>query len=258
MKGERCRAGSSLVCEEHQRGQGLTSSKMAYNLRQESMYQLQNLHMKLKIRKENVVLNFLTTTLPCRICLALYILLINYGCKAYNVTNVPIDSTIEWSSERPLKWSDFQSKKIVDSVFYAYTSTEVHYKWASLDGKWNFTIRAFFIPYKSWSRTEIDTMLLKHEQVHFDITELVARRMRAYINDLEVTDRNLDSALSVLHKIFKQRNELSEQYDSETMHGTKANTQQKWNEWVAKQLAELKEYQLLPKVVPNGGRKKKR
>ena len=169
MKGERCRAGSSLVCEEHQRGQGLTSSKMAYNLRQESVYQLQNLHMKLKIRKENVVLNFLTTTLPCRICLALYILLINYGCKAYNVTNVPIDSTIEWSSERPLKWSDFQSKKIVDSVFYAYTSTEVHYKWASLDGKWNFTIRAFFIPYKSWSRTEIDTMLLKHEQVHFEV-----------------------------------------------------------------------------------------
>jgi hypothetical protein len=157
---------------------------------------------------------------------------------------LPTDSIIEWQSHRLLKESDF--KGVVDLAdFDALTFTRVSYFSITYPkGKYSFFVKASFFPNKSWKRSQMSPMLLMHEQVHFNIAELVARRVRAHVRGAEIDNHNFDQYVLEIDEIIKERHMLGDKYDQETFHGQIENQQLEWQKNIDEQLAELKEYEL--------------
>jgi hypothetical protein len=159
------------------------------------------------------------------------------------------DSLVEWLSKRPLKESDFKSGNF-DNDYEALTSVRIRYRYETSNGKLNSVeIKAFFLPYKSWFKPKLNSTLLNHEQIHFDIAELFARKMRAYVSAIDSKKNDVTCIVHALDSIIVKSHEFDDEYDRSTSHGTNAKIQREWNEKIAKELAELKEYELLPKVV---------
>ncbi len=88
---------------------------------------------------------------------------------------------------------------------------------------------------QSWNAQPNNARLLDHEQGHFDLAELNARRMRQNIaklltgaglvgkgRDRAAADANLEELLRARLKVFNDRDvQDQEQYDQITRHGTK-------------------------------------
>src|SRR5579871_6965376 len=85
--------------------------------------------------------------------------------------------TIAWDSATRLTWADFRGKADNNSSFSASTASGIVYKF-SMDGEgYSDSITAVFYPNESWVRIRDDKYLI-HEQGHFDITEIFARKLR--------------------------------------------------------------------------------
>ncbi len=155
---------------------------------------------------------------------------------------------IDWQ-EKSLEWSDFAGIPDKNSSFYASTNSGISYSWSlnSSEGKtaFLFKVEAFFYPDFSWVKPGKDShLLLAHEQLHFDITELHGRQLRKMMTSY-VTDPKTDLK-KVLERIY-QKNESSrrimqEKYDRETRHGQNEEAQTQWEIFVDAEMAKLKEY----------------
>jgi hypothetical protein len=94
---------------------------------------------------------------------------------------------------------------------------------------------------------------LAHEQVHFDLTEYLARRLSRELRELTVEgpERSQPLEQELLQAVegrYQQTvvelQHLQEQYDGETSHGQKSGAQKKWVEQAAKLLASEPPYEL--------------
>ena len=103
-------------------------------------------------------------------------------------TLVSAQEKLAWNENRQLAWDDFQSKDIpISSKAAATTFCGISYLLNSSTKKFTarqVKIEAFFVPSKSWAHKDHKTdFVLMHEQSHFDIAELFARRFRKLISD---------------------------------------------------------------------------
>ena len=95
------------------------------------------------------------------------------------------DEVIYWSSDYRLTWNDFLGKPRFDyeSISALTSSGIIHYNGCK-DGKITFKVQAYFEKNESWVKEEALTdHHLIHEQIHFDITELAARRLRKSLKE---------------------------------------------------------------------------
>lgn len=95
-----------------------------------------------------------------------------------------------WSANQPLRFDDFEGRRKTGDTIFIYrnakpdvhrlgtisTAIDVHVK--KERKRTTFTIRAVMNPHASWIRAEGDSITLRHEQGHFDITEIYTRVMR--------------------------------------------------------------------------------
>ncbi len=153
------------------------------------------------------------------------------------------DNVIVWSKSRKLTWNDFQGKISNDKtheVINVYKESEedaarsrvaiaLYYQ---CDGsKANHTVRAEFEKNNSWYYPKHNTdAVLSHEQLHFDITELYARKLRAKLASLK-NPCDKSSVGTVYQANENAFVEFMKQYDIETSHGV---NKQKQSEWEAK------------------------
>ena len=94
---------------------------------------------------------------------------------------------------------------------------------------------------------------LAHEQLHFDITEVHARRLVRELGVIEVSGSGASPALrgqllEAVAKIYDRTIQdlfrMQRQYDGETTHGTRRGKQKKWSARVAELLAGEQPYEL--------------
>lgn len=200
-------------------------------------------------------------------CLAAIALFLTAGCMAANTPQPPDptpqetidaqiakDNAIRWSARRPLTWGDFQGKgpDRNDSVA-AETAYTILHGVRCVGSKFDFTVVAAFRPRDSWVklpmlRTPADnTRALKHEQAHFDLAEVHARRIRRYYAELTAPCRLSSSDLSdAAHRMERDQKAAQEQYDDETDHGRNAAQQAKWEKSVATDLTSLAKFAAAP------------
>jgi len=149
-----------------------------------------------------------------------------------------------------LTWEDFKGQvplKYKESDEGAGASLKLIYN-KTLDKKNNIPfieIKAYFIRTESFVKKEAKTnIILKHEQIHFDIAELYARLFRKEIKETVFNDIN--NAIKSVSKMYKHYLKdliiFQNLYDKETSHSTNLQKQIEWNEKIEKQLKELEQY----------------
>jgi len=162
-----------------------------------------------------------------------------------------------WAADDPLVWADFQASA-VGGRFAAQTvwswqsqnrmlvncSQAPAQLWrcvASLD---NPVVQAIFLKEFSWvtASGRLSRDLLAHEQGHFDLVEVYARRMTVDLQVLDVTVENEDrlqaeteafngldgAAQGLINQWSEQAIAEQERYERETNHGTVRSAQTRW------------------------------
>lgn len=157
------------------------------------------------------------------------------------------DEAISWAARRPLTWTDFKGRApTAASQVVAETAYTLIQGAVCTGSKFDFRVVAAFRPKDSWVRpamlrTAADSAhALKHEQTHFDITEIHARRLRRYFSELMAPCRMSTSDLEAsAARIGRDEKAAQAQYDAETDHGRATTQQTRWEKDVAGQLVAL-------------------
>lgn len=148
----------------------------------------------------------------------------------------------EWSANRRLTWADFQGPPDLRSEAVATTATVVDYQMSCTGNDFTWQIVSRFMPRASWVKSSHlvlrqSAQTLLHEQAHFDLSEVHARRARETLrrlsNPCALTDDEQNALITGFHQ---QANTLQLQYDRETAHGTDPGRQREWEvrveEWL--------------------------
>ena len=114
-------------------------------------------------------------------------------------------------------------------------------------GTLDIEIVAEFYPNSSWVKPNRKlASLLKHEQGHFDITELYVRKMRKAIRDAHVgceDDVKAEVAgKEILRLLDREWEKAEKQYDAETKDGSDIVRQNAASEKIASELKALELY----------------
>src|SRR5690242_9054287 len=88
--------------------------------------------------------------------------------------------TIHWRPTYQLKWNDFKAAPDKSAPFAAQTDCSISYAYTFQNNVFSVSVISYFNRNRSWAKnkTTSDSSLLKHEQGHFNINELFARKMR--------------------------------------------------------------------------------
>lgn len=157
----------------------------------------------------------------------------------------PASDTLFYHTTRKLRWTDFTATPPLRGKSGAVAYTSFAYEGKSLLKKdtlqINLILQVFFVKSSSWVKPIVrDAEGLAHEQLHFDITWLVALRYQQRIKNMELTVEDYDSIIQYQYiESFREMNKLQDAYDAETNHGQDPIAQQKWKRTVADALATL-------------------
>lgn len=152
--------------------------------------------------------------------------------------------TKEWNT--PLTWCDFQGRPNASATSHALTNMgiTVEYSWKDLKEciQLTYQVRSVFNSLYSWVKEgKKSDHLLMHEQTHFDITELHARKIRKFFSEHNFDKRKVRMTIDQkLDELQRLNHHTQEEYDRETRHGTHKKQQL---EWTRKIKAELKLYE---------------
>lgn len=150
------------------------------------------------------------------------------------------DNVIVWSKTRKLTWNDFQGNISHDKThetINVYKESEedaarsrvaIALYFQCKGSKANHTVRAEFEKNNSWYYANHKTeAVLRHEQLHFDITELYARKLRTKLASLK-NPCDKSSVGTVYQANENAFVEFTKQYDIETSHGVNKQKQSEW------------------------------
>jgi hypothetical protein len=153
---------------------------------------------------------------------------------------------IAWSANYKLQWQDFKGNAQGGSTLKAMTwSTIKTENFKATANNITLTISASFIKKQSWKQKEINNAdLLTHEQIHFDITEVYARKLRQKISEAKFSNpkQAAQEIGKLSNEIFRESSAEQKKYDAETKHSINKEAQTKWNKSVESELERLNAY----------------
>ena len=159
----------------------------------------------------------------------------------------PAVEPILWSPTRPLTLADFQGRHPSGDPLAGLSSTDIRAGAACRDYVFTGSVKATFDPSTSWLRDAktATPMLLRHEQLHFDLTEVYARLLRQKLVAFQAKANceKLQPAFDNLTKpMYNEWNREENRYDQETNHGLNAVRQAAWEKQTTAKLDMLKPF----------------
>ncbi|SDI03423.1 DUF922 domain-containing protein [Winogradskyella thalassocola] len=161
------------------------------------------------------------------------------------------EESMTWNESAKLTWADFKATPNLESDAVALTASGITFGYSvNTSGErivdFSTSVEAHFYPSKSWYiQDKGNAYILAHEQLHFDITELYARKFRAQIKKL-VVNQNVKDQMNRLHaKINEAVNETQKRYDAQTNHSMNREMQKEWEITIQKELREFEDYKSL-------------
>ena len=153
---------------------------------------------------------------------------------------------ILWSSDRKLSWNDF--KGLVDTSNVAVKA--MTYSEIKIDGSYLkdsihiYKVGCYFLTNRSWHVVN-DSSTLSHEQLHFDISELFARKIRKSFDSLYVKRIvDVEKHEKLFNLYIQNCDKYQDLYDSEVYFNEKK--QLFWKKKIAAELLKLKEWGYIP------------
>jgi predicted secreted Zn-dependent protease len=174
--------------------------------------------------------------------LALTMLAILLLLSASSAIKTKSKNHLEWNEYAPLAWSDFQGSVNVHSHGDAASTISIRATPYYKNRKLVYEVKALFIKDQSWYKSS-SARLLHHEQLHFDLAELYARRVRKKISEYrqmgvhDVTEIN-----KALSKVLQESNTEDRRFDAETLHGALAHKEKMWAKEIKEELFVLRKF----------------
>ena len=164
-------------------------------------------------------------------------LLLTLGFLLIGYAPIQEYESITWREKR-LTWDDFRGEPPLSDRVAATTASGISYQFSTSGTrssyKVDFEISTHFYPNKSWYKPELcDEVILSHEQLHFDISELFARKLRKVLSEATFTHENVKRKIKDLYN--RNNEELSDfqhRYDSETNFSRNREQQLIWNKQI--------------------------
>ena len=170
-----------------------------------------------------------------------FFLLLFFSSEAISQTQT---EKITWRQNHRLSWNDFKAEPKSRMPFSANTNSGFSFGWGYADDSGlTYEVKANFYPLKSWVKPgSKSNYLLRHEQLHFDISELYARKLRAAL-DQYVPGRNLKRDLDrIYNQIEKGRQQLQQRFDRETSHSQNKEAEEFWQQFIKEELQKLSKF----------------
>ncbi len=151
------------------------------------------------------------------------------------------EEKITWNEDRKLTWADFKGVPNGPLAYVASSNTGVSFSYSYRErngvGEIKFAVLSYFYPNLSWYRSsKVSDYILAHEQIHFDISELHARKLRQRLAVIP-HDREFKSKAETLYEIIEaDRREMQLQYDVESDHSNANEEEFLWRAYIAEQL----------------------
>ncbi len=151
--------------------------------------------------------------------------------------------TIHWTTQYKLNWEDFKGFPDTTVEHAAITSSGIDYSYHFTDSVFSFKVYAFFEKKKSWKKCYVNKYILKHEQLHFDITELYARKLKQRLHKFIANRNTLKTDITILvNKLIQEKENMQNLYDSDTDFSANPKKQVYWNNKIKIELQKLDDY----------------
>lgn len=152
------------------------------------------------------------------------------------------EELISWSSTKRLAWSDYKASPDPNSDAAASTTTYLMISYKISDTHFSYAIESKFSRTRSWGLHKT-AYILSHEQGHFDIAEVFARKLNKKMKEYVFNRRTYQKELKKIYQdILNEKEEIQNRYDKETNHSINKEKQAEWLKKIVKMLDEYKAY----------------
>jgi hypothetical protein len=158
--------------------------------------------------------------------------------------SIPQNSTekLFWKENEKLSWEDFRGKPIPSASFVASTNTGISFEYSytikNNDVNVKYSVASFFTPEGSWFIPDkVNLHILKHEQAHFDISELHARMLRKNLAGKKFSKKIKSEIEGIYKQVEQKRRAMQTKFDAESDHSRNDEKEALWQKYIAQQLA---------------------
>ncbi|HTQ26824.1 MAG TPA: DUF922 domain-containing protein [Puia sp.] len=157
-------------------------------------------------------------------------------------THLPGKSLIDWSPERKLVWSDFRARPVTGTRVAALSGTSIKVDFEFTDESMRYHIRCQFDRERSWGRVKT-AYILSHEQLHFDIAELYARKLNKALSMYRHFGRENEKEVDEVYQhVMRVYRDEQEEYDQETDFSIDRAEQARWSKKISAELKALRSF----------------
>lgn len=158
------------------------------------------------------------------------------------------NNLIDWNNNRKLTWEDFKGPVDAESKNAALTSSSINIEFGYDDAGLEYTIKCSFNKQKSWVRIKNDEVLA-HEQGHFDLAELHARKLHKALKAYKFNARTVSTDVNKIYdSLMNAHHEAQSLYDNETDYSRNKPKQDEWQKKIADELKGLQQFALYRKT----------
>ena len=149
---------------------------------------------------------------------------------------------LAWDSYRKLEWRDYQGKPDTESDAAASTATYLGFEYKIRNNDFSYKISCYFSIDKSWGVVK-NGYILGHEQGHFDIAEIHARKLNKKMKEYQFDKKSFRSELEKIYNNIQEEKDLMQNsYDIETNYSRNKEKQAEWSKKIENLLADLISY----------------
>jgi hypothetical protein len=151
---------------------------------------------------------------------------------------------IIWKEGIKLKWSDFRKNEFAGLGVGATSAIRMKLDYEIDNSVKFFRVECLFLRNESNSRYDRTDYALKHEQSHFDLSEVYARQLRKRLLEVRSSiNRSNYLQLDSIYRVYNQADiDMQIVYDKETDHAYDTLQQKVWDIKIQKQLDSLSNF----------------
>ena len=146
-------------------------------------------------------------------------------------SNTAAPDIVYWDEHGELTWDDFKGYPAYEKEnISALTASGIVQYTGCKEGRITYMVQAYFERNESWVKSEALTDYhLAHEQLHFDITELYARKIRKALAERRFLCGQETEFNAFVAKMSNEWQMAQLEYDKETEHSINHNMQKIWH-----------------------------
>ncbi len=138
------------------------------------------------------------------------------------------EELLDWSDTRKLTWADYKANPDPDSDAAASTTTYLVIDYNITSRSFSYKIESRFSKTHSWGLHKTE-YILSHEQGHFDIAEIFARKLNKKMSEYNFNNKTYQKNLQKIYdEVTKEKEDLQNNYDNETNHSIRKEEQAQW------------------------------